>query len=136
MVRFRNRSGCFRRPDCIRRPTYKVFDSFLEITIYCRGDQLLYNVTFDIRFHSLKQGFPPVALGIITYFFLPSRPESTSFLTERERQIAVERMNRDASADRGAVINKGLSTITLSYLHEKHKCTPQLISSRLSVTGG
>ena len=62
-------------------------------------------------------------LGIITYFFLPSRPESTSFLTERERQIAVDRMNRDASADRGSVINKGLSTITLSYLHENTKYT-------------
>jgi len=43
----------------------------------------------------------------MTYFFLPSRPESTSCLSDRERQIAVERMNRDSSGDKGTVINKG-----------------------------
>lgn len=43
----------------------------------------------------------------MTYFFLPSRPESTSCLSDRERQISVERMNRDSSSDNGAVVNKG-----------------------------
>ena len=44
----------------------------------------------------------------MTYLFLPSRPESTTFLSDRERQIAIERMNRDSSGDKGAVINKGI----------------------------
>ena len=46
-------------------------------------------------------------LGVVTYFLLPNRPESTTYLTERERQITVERMNRNSSSDRGVVINKG-----------------------------
>lgn len=41
-------------------------------------------------------------------FFLPNRPESTTFLNERERQIALERMNRDSSGDSGATVNKGM----------------------------
>ena len=44
----------------------------------------------------------------MTYFFLPSRPESTTCLSDRERKIAVERMNRDSSGDNGAVVNKGI----------------------------
>jgi len=45
-------------------------------------------------------------LGIATIFFLPDRPESTTFLTERERKIAIERMNRSTSGDDGAVVQK------------------------------
>ncbi|KIM46707.1 hypothetical protein M413DRAFT_440295 [Hebeloma cylindrosporum] len=52
------------------------------------------------------EGIPPVILGVLTYFFLPNRPESTTFFTERERVIAMERMNRDSSGDVGAVVNK------------------------------
>lgn len=48
----------------------------------------------------------------MTYMFLPNRPESTPFLTKRERQIAVERMNRDSSADIGAMLNKGQLSIS------------------------
>lgn len=55
----------------------------------------------------ISQGIPPIILGILTYFFLPNRPESTTVLNERERQIAMERMNRDMTADVGAVVNKG-----------------------------
>jgi MFS family permease len=39
-------------------------------------------------------------------FVLPNRPESTTYLTERERQIAIERMNRDMTGDMGVVVNK------------------------------
>ncbi|KAF9477800.1 MFS general substrate transporter [Pholiota conissans] len=52
------------------------------------------------------EGVPAVLLGVVTYFYLPNRPESTVYLTERERKIAVERMNRDSSGDMGAVVNK------------------------------
>ncbi|PPR02934.1 hypothetical protein CVT24_012164 [Panaeolus cyanescens] len=52
------------------------------------------------------EGLPPVILGVVTYLFLPNRPESTTFFNDRERKIAIERMNRDASGDVGAVLNK------------------------------
>lgn len=52
----------------------------------------------------------------MAYFFLPSRPESTPFLTERERQIAIDRMNRDSSADIGAVVNRGQLSISMTLL--------------------
>ncbi|KAG5652792.1 hypothetical protein H0H81_003622 [Sphagnurus paluster] len=53
------------------------------------------------------EGSPAVVLGILTIFLLPDRPESTSFLNDRERSIALERMNRDTSGDNGAVVNRG-----------------------------
>lgn len=46
-------------------------------------------------------------MGVVTYFYLPNRPEFTTYLTERERIIAVARMNRGASGDVGAVVNRG-----------------------------
>ncbi|RDB29892.1 hypothetical protein Hypma_014036 [Hypsizygus marmoreus] len=52
------------------------------------------------------EGIPAVLLGIMTLFFLPNRPESTTYLTEREREIALERMNRATSGDSGAVVNR------------------------------
>ncbi|KAF9500712.1 MFS general substrate transporter [Pleurotus eryngii] len=54
----------------------------------------------------LVEGIPAVLLGLLTLFLLPDRPESTHFFDERERQIALERMNRAASGDTGAVVNK------------------------------
>ncbi|KAF9446016.1 MFS general substrate transporter [Macrolepiota fuliginosa MF-IS2] len=54
----------------------------------------------------IVEGIPPVMLGLITMFFLPSRPESTTLFNERERRLAVERMNRDSSGDTGATVNK------------------------------
>jgi len=49
---------------------------------------------------------PAICLGIITIFVLPDRPESTPFLNEREREIALSRMNRGTSGDVGATVNK------------------------------
>ena len=74
-------------------------------------------------------------LGIATIFLLPDRPESTTFLTERERKLAIERMNRSTSGDDGAVVQKGngpkllfYTLINLSFL--------QLMFMRLSAIGG
>jgi hypothetical protein len=50
-------------------------------------------------------------LGFITAFSLPDRPESTTFFNEREREIALDRMNRSTSGDVGAVVQKGMSYI-------------------------
>lgn len=53
------------------------------------------------------QGTPTILMGLVALFFLPDRPEATSYLTEREREIAVDRMNRATSGDIGAKVNKG-----------------------------
>jgi len=56
----------------------------------------------------LEQGIPSIVLGIACFFILPSRPESTSYLTDKERHLAIERMNRGTSGDIGAAtVNKG-----------------------------
>lgn len=54
-------------------------------------------------------------LAIFTAFLLPDRPESTSFLTEDERKIALRRMNRSSSGDTGAVVNQG-KHLSLTYM--------------------
>ncbi|KAL9710214.1 hypothetical protein Ac2012v2_006510 [Leucoagaricus gongylophorus] len=54
----------------------------------------------------IVEGSPSVLLAILALFLLPNRPESTSFFNERERALALERMNRDSSGDTGATINK------------------------------
>jgi len=43
---------------------------------------------------------------LITYFFLPDRPDNTTFLNEDERKLAIARMNRGTSGDVGFTINK------------------------------
>uniref|UniRef100_D8QED4 Major facilitator superfamily (MFS) profile domain-containing protein n=1 Tax=Schizophyllum commune (strain H4-8 / FGSC 9210) TaxID=578458 RepID=D8QED4_SCHCM len=45
----------------------------------------------------IVEGIPTVLLGFLTLCLLPNRPESTSFLNERERKIAIERMNREST---------------------------------------
>ena len=45
-------------------------------------------------------------LGVACFFLLPARPEATKYLTEEEREMAIERMNRSSSGDTGAVVNR------------------------------
>jgi len=45
-----------------------------------------------------------VFLSILTLYLLPNRPESTVFLNERERKLAIQRMNRYSSGDVGATV--------------------------------
>ncbi|KAH9941701.1 MFS general substrate transporter [Epithele typhae] len=54
----------------------------------------------------IVEGTPSIVLGLLALFFLPDRPEQTSYLNERERQVALERANRGTSADAGQVINR------------------------------
>ncbi|KAH6918095.1 major facilitator superfamily domain-containing protein [Coprinopsis sp. MPI-PUGE-AT-0042] len=54
----------------------------------------------------IVEGLPPIVLGVLTVFLLPNRPESTSFFNERERKIALARMNRATRGDVGATVNK------------------------------
>ncbi|KAH9975328.1 major facilitator superfamily domain-containing protein [Lactifluus volemus] len=52
------------------------------------------------------EGIPAVILGLIAIAFLPNRPETTTFLTEEERRLALARANCDTSGDIGYHINK------------------------------
>ncbi|EGO03746.1 hypothetical protein SERLA73DRAFT_175369 [Serpula lacrymans var. lacrymans S7.3] len=52
------------------------------------------------------EGAPTILLGILCLFILPDRPDSTSFLTESERKLALDRMSRGTSGDTGHTINR------------------------------
>ncbi|KAJ8091107.1 hypothetical protein PM082_024588 [Marasmius tenuissimus] len=54
----------------------------------------------------IVEGIPAILLGVSALFFLPNRPESTTFLSEREREIALARVNRATSSDVGQMVNK------------------------------
>jgi hypothetical protein len=54
----------------------------------------------------LHQGIPAILLSFVCLALLPSRPEATHYLTEDERTIAIDRMNRSSSGDVGANVNK------------------------------
>ncbi|KAI0738941.1 MFS general substrate transporter [Daedaleopsis nitida] len=52
------------------------------------------------------EGAPSIILGVLCYIFLPNRPEETSMFDERERGIALARINRGATADVGRRLQK------------------------------
>ncbi|KAJ6487803.1 MFS general substrate transporter [Mycena sanguinolenta] len=52
------------------------------------------------------EGAPTILMGLVALFFLPNRPETTTFFNDRERAIALNRMNRGTSGDTGAKIEK------------------------------
>ncbi|KAI0002596.1 major facilitator superfamily domain-containing protein [Russula compacta] len=52
------------------------------------------------------EGVPTILLGLIAIRFLPDRPETTRFLTEEERKMALARANRDTAGDIGYHVNK------------------------------
>ncbi|KAH7925457.1 MFS general substrate transporter [Leucogyrophana mollusca] len=77
------------------------------------GVQNVHATIQNWRLLFIIEGVPVFFLGFITLFLLPNRPESTRFFTERERALALERMNRSTSGDVGAVINKKHITLAL-----------------------
>ncbi|KAI6044007.1 major facilitator superfamily domain-containing protein [Pisolithus marmoratus] len=73
------------------------------------GVQLIHfgpNNESDWKLLFLIEGIPAIILGIVTWFALPNRPESTRLFNEREREVALERGARGTKADTGLVINK------------------------------
>ncbi|EKM58060.1 uncharacterized protein PHACADRAFT_252046 [Phanerochaete carnosa HHB-10118-sp] len=70
------------------------------------GIQQIHAAVADWRLLFIVEGVPTICLGLLTMWLLPDRPEETSFLTESERQIQLERMNRGLRADVGRTINK------------------------------
>lgn len=47
-------------------------------------------------------------LGVMALVLLPDRPESTTFLTKAERELALQRMNRYASGDTGLQVDRSM----------------------------
>lgn len=54
----------------------------------------------------IVEGIPTVLLGLLAMWLLPDRPEETPFLTESERKLQLQRMNRGIKADVGRTVNK------------------------------
>lgn len=53
------------------------------------------------------EGLPTVLIGVLAMVVLPNRPEETTMFNEKEREIALERMNRGIKADTGRTVTKG-----------------------------
>ncbi|KAK4684243.1 MFS transporter, ACS family, pantothenate transporter, partial [Tremellales sp. Uapishka_1] len=53
----------------------------------------------------LIEGVPSVVLAICTFFFLPSRPETSRYLNETERTLCLTRLNRDSMVESGLGID-------------------------------
>jgi hypothetical protein len=68
----------------------------------------LFHSIVSRKSHNYYQGVPAMLMGLVAFFFLPNRPESTTFLNEHERIIALDRMNRGTSGDTGAKVDKGV----------------------------
>ncbi|GAA5832322.1 hypothetical protein JCM3766R1_002381 [Sporobolomyces carnicolor] len=53
----------------------------------------------------LIEGLPSFLLAVVVFFFLPSRPDTSRFLTEEERTIACTRLNSENSLETNTGIN-------------------------------
>ncbi|KAJ1306195.1 hypothetical protein OPQ81_010904 [Rhizoctonia solani] len=51
----------------------------------------------------LVEGCPTILVGVLVLIFLPARPESTRWLSEEERKIATERLQREVQTEARAV---------------------------------
>lgn len=47
----------------------------------------------------LIEGLPSLVLALCAYLFMPNRPETSKFLTEDERTLALTRLNRSSFVD-------------------------------------
>ncbi|EKM50888.1 uncharacterized protein PHACADRAFT_262766 [Phanerochaete carnosa HHB-10118-sp] len=70
------------------------------------GIQHIHAAISDWRLLFIVEGIPTICLGLLTIWILPDRPDKTSCLTEAERRLQLERMNRGLRADVGRTINK------------------------------
>ncbi|KAJ6498573.1 MFS general substrate transporter [Mycena vitilis] len=70
------------------------------------GVQNAHTAIQNWRILLIIEGIPTVLIGIVMFFLLPNRPESTTFFNGRERAIALDRMNRGISGDVGAKVDR------------------------------
>lgn len=76
----------------------------------------------------LVEGTPTIALGFLAMWLLPNRPEETSFLTDSERKLQMDRMNRGLKADVGRTVNK--SHVTAAFKDWRVSSTLLMIAER------
>ncbi|EIW55152.1 MFS general substrate transporter [Trametes versicolor FP-101664 SS1] len=70
------------------------------------GIQNVHAAIANWRLLFIIEGVPTVLFGLLAMIILPNRPEETSMFNEKEREIALERMNRGYKADVGRHIAK------------------------------
>lgn len=133
LVRVCDRGRKYWRIHCVRNTTSRHISTTLETLVHCGGTRMTPSHPFQAP--EMGQGLPPIVLGVLTLFLLPNRPESTSFFNERERKIALARMNRATRGDVGATVNKGLPTMVSRRMYISSSDF-QLISSLRLQTGG
>jgi len=75
----------------------------------------------------LIEGLPSFLLAVVVYFFLPSRPERSKYLTEDQRTIACTRLNADQQGGEGLGIDWKAVRYTLT---NWRTCTSLFRSSR------
>ncbi|QRW25473.1 major facilitator superfamily transporter [Rhizoctonia solani] len=68
------------------------------------GVQHIHSHIATWRILFLIEGLPTILVGIIVLLLLPSRPETTKWLTEDERKLAQRRLNREVASE-GRSIN-------------------------------
>lgn len=72
----------------------------------------------------LSEGLPIVAVGVLTFFVLPDGPQTATFLTEGEKEVArrraVRQVGPDAETRTGGVVWSGVWTAL---------CDPKVFSS-------
>ncbi|CAE6495070.1 unnamed protein product [Rhizoctonia solani] len=71
--------------------------------IIAYGVQAIHAKIGTWRILFLVEGCPTILVGILVLIFLPARPESTKWLSEEERNIATERLQREVQAEARAV---------------------------------
>ena len=70
------------------------------------GIQHAHTTISNWRLLFIVEGIPTIIMGLFSMWLLPNRPEETTFLTEDERIIQLERRSRGLKADVGRVVNK------------------------------
>ncbi|KAI0356061.1 MFS general substrate transporter [Trametes cingulata] len=70
------------------------------------GIQHVHAAVADWKLLFIVEGIPTVLVGLLSMLILPNRPEETSIFNEKEREIALERMNRGIKADVGRTVTK------------------------------
>lgn len=70
------------------------------------GVQHVHSYLANWRILFLVEGCPTIALGILTLFTLPDRPDVTKWLHGAEKDLAIERMSRGGMKEEAGTVNK------------------------------
>lgn len=54
----------------------------------------------------LVEGFPSIVISIIAWYQIPDTPDTARFLSQREKKIALLRLNKERNAEKGAMTKK------------------------------